>query len=422
MIVYKFGGASVRSKAGVENLYRIVSTVSEPLFVVVSAMGKTTNALERVLAAWLGGEKPLEEFAAVETYHNEIAAELFAADTQALATFRSERLEPLLNEVHALLSERPRDDYDRSYDRLVGYGELLSTTIISAYLAWRGAPNAWIDMRDCFVTDSRYREANINVEKSTVRLHAAIAQTPHRLYVGQGFIGATASGSPTTLGREGSDYSAAMVASLLDAASVSIWKDVDGILNADPRLFSDTVFIPELTYLDAVELAYSGAQVIHPKTIKPLQNKQIPLYVRPFATPEKQGSVICGEITQPISVPILILKQNQVLISIRPKDFSFVLEERLADIFGVCSEYRQKINLIQSSAVNLSLCVDSSLNLERVVDRLQVDFRVVYNQGMELLTIRGYDEPTYTQYAEAERVFLVQKTRRTARIVRSAAE
>ena len=227
-------------------------------------------------------------------------------------------------------------------------------------------------------------------------------------------------GLPTTLGREGSDYSAAMAGYLLDAGSVTIWKDVDGILSADPRLFADTTLLPGLSYLDAIELAYAGAQVIHPKTIKPLQNKNIPLYVRPFGDSTKPGSAICASPPVPPGVPVRILKGCQVLISIRPKDFSFVLEERLADIFSIFGQYRQKINLIQSSAVNLSLCVDDSRYLERVVDALQTEFRVVYNRDMELLTIRGYDQTTYDRYAEAEGVFLVQKTRRTARIVRSA--
>jgi len=361
-------------------------------------------------------DEAIELFAEIERYHRQIVRSLFADPSSVEA-----RTEKLASEVRELLrSETCREDYDRWYDRIVSYGELLSTVIVSEYLAAQGTPNRWLDMRGLFVTDSRYREATINVDRSARALRRAVDAAPERVLVGQGFIGATPAGRPTTLGREGSDYSAAMAGYLLDAGSVTIWKDVDGILSADPRLFADTMLIPELSYLDAIELAYAGAQVIHPKTIKPLQNKNIPLYVRPFGDPTKPGSVICASSPVPPGVPVRILKGRQVLISIRPKDFSFVLEERLADIFSVFGQYRQKINLIQSSAVNLSLCVDDSRYLERVVDALQTEFRVVYNRDMELLTIRGYDQITYDRYAEAEGVFLVQKTRRTARIVRSA--
>lgn len=418
--VYKFGGASVRSAEGVENLRRIVEGQAGPLFVVVSAMGKTTNVLEGVLESFMDHREveALERFGEIERMHRTMVDELFSATQRSSV---DERLEALFAEVRQMIaSATSREDYDRWYDRLVGYGELFSTVIVSAYLQARGLPNRWIDMRTCFVTDSRYREANINVDRSAERLRQAVGDATERIFVGQGFIGANSVGHPTTLGREGSDYSAAMVAYLLDAASVTIWKDVEGILNGDPRQFDDTVYIPQLTYLDAIELAYSGAQVIHPKTIKPLQNKHIPLYVRPFSEPAKPGTVICGRIDRPIGVPIRILKQRQVLVSVRPKDFSFVLEERLADIFAVFNQYHLKINLIQSSAVNLSVCVDDSRYLERVIDTLQVDFRVVYNQGVELLTVRGYDDDAYGRYADAPGVMLVQKTRRTVRLVRKA--
>lgn len=481
MKVFKFGGASVKSSEGVENLCTIVRGESAPLFVVVSAMGKTTNAMEEVLA-FVMERKPqeaLQRFGEVEAYHNRIMRELFPGSGQPLPTVSA-----LYDEVRGLIAqgvfpeanpspENPSsaalssgdtrkhaltEEYDRWYDSIVGYGELISTMIVSEYLNYKGVANRWIDMRRCFVTDDRFREANIDTGLSAARLREAVAGsdsnavcensapqggmgrdncpqgassgrnapgneglTPVRVFVGQGFIGATADGIPTTLGREGSDYSAAMAGNLLDAESVSIWKDVEGILNADPRIFKETIHIPRLTYLDAIELAYSGAQVIHPKTIKPLQNKMIPLYVRPFADPSKPGSVILGEMEGTIGVPVFILKRAQVLVSIRPKDFSFVLEERLPDIFTVFGQYRQKINLIQSSAVNLSVCVDESRHLERVVEDLQADFRVVYNRGMELLTIRGYTPAIYESYTAENGVYLVQKTRRIARIVRHGA-
>ena len=426
MKIYKFGGASVRSAEGVANLCRIVKGEQGALFIVVSAMGKTTNALELVLEDFIGGNtaSALDRLHEIEQYHREIMAGLlhqgedFSADGISAGT---NRVGALFSELGGLLAAASkRDDYDSWYDRIVSYGELISTTIVSGYLAAQGVPNRWLDMRRCFVTDSRHREANINVDRSTLLLRQAVDAFPEQVFVAQGFIGATPGGCPTTLGREGSDYSAAMAGYILGADSVTIWKDVEGVLNADPRLFSDAVHIPQLTYLDAIELAYSGAQVIHPKTIKPLQNKGIPLYVKPFLAPDHAGTLICGRIDTPIGVPILILKQRQVLISIRPKDFSFVLDESLPEIFSVFNQYRQKINLIQSSAVNLSLCVDDSRYLERVVDTLQTGFRVVYNKGMELLTVRGYDDASYRRLAGAEGVYLVQKTRRTMRVVRLA--
>ena len=437
MRVFKFGGASVRSAEGVRNLCQIVAAEPRPLFIVVSAMGKTTNALEEVLAHCMQGntDKALARAAEIRRYHDAIVAELSgttpsgfpgAAPVHAATQDRPDTL-PALGTLYASLDERiratgPQSDYDRDYDALVSYGELLSTSIVSAYLHAQGLANRWIDMRACLITDDRFREANIDPGESAAKLRTAVTSAPEDLFVGQGFIGATASGEPTTLGREGSDYSAAMVANLLDAESVAIWKDVDGILNADPRRFSDTVHIPELTYLDAIELAYSGAQVIHPKTIKPLQNKGIPLYVRPFGDRNKPGSVIRAEVTQGIHIPVLILKEHQTLVTIRPKDFSFVLEERLADIFAVFRSHRIKINMIQSSAVSLSLCVDDARGLHEAVETLQQDFRVMYNGHMELLTVRGYDQTIYDRYATTPDVFLVQRTRRSLRVVRRQAE
>ena len=419
MKVYKFGGASVRSADGVRNLCDIVREEEGPLFVVVSAMGKTTNALEGVLERFMADDRDgaLAGFVQIERNHAEILAGLFPEGVPAGV---SGAVETLYGEARGVLQAggAREADYDRWYDRIVSFGELISTTIVSAYLNHAGVANRWIDMRRCFVTSTRHRDANINLSLSAPLLKRAVSGGTEHVFVGQGFIGATAAGDPTTLGREGSDYSAAVAANLLDAESLSIWKDVEGILNADPKLFSDTVYIPELTYLDAIELAYSGAQIIHPKTIKPLQNKNIPLYVRPFSDKEKPGSVIRGEMNGRIEAPILILKPNQVLLSIRPKDFSFVIEERMVPIFSLLEQYRIHTNLIQSSAVNLSVCVDASRHLEQVVERLQQEFRVVYNSDMELLTIRGYTPPLYEKYAERSNAYLIQKTRKMVRIVR----
>ena len=445
MKIYKFGGASVRTAEGVRNLCRIVSEEKEPIFIVISAMGKTTNALEEVLDHCIHGRSSdaLNRASEIIAYHEQIIDDLFGQakknenlnrtnapifhtdeqshpHTERNATFLARpALETLYSRLSACITSiKPDDDFDRAYDMLVSFGELISTTIVSNFLEAQGIDNRWIDMRACLITDDRFREATVDLDASGIRLKTVTAGHPVHVFIGQGFIGGTLSGEPTTLGREGSDYTAAIVGNLLEAEQVTIWKDVDGILNADPRRFDDAVLIPELTYLDAIELAYSGAQIIHPKTIKPLQNKNIPLYVRPFGDSSKPGSVIRNTISKAINVPVRILKSNQILITIRPKDFSFVLEERLAYIFYVFHYHRVKINLIQSSAVSLSLSVDNSRLLGKAVEILRNDFRVAYNDHMELITIRGYDANSYARYAKADGIFLVQRTRRTLRILR----
>ena len=346
MKVYKFGGASVRNAEGVRNLAGIIRDEKDRIFIIVSAMGKTTNALELVLEDFYNGDTDgaLNRLGEVADYHNAIVTELWGR--QVLP----ERLSRFYEELSDVVGTRnpASRDYEVWYDRIVSYGELLSTTIISEYLSKEGIRNEWIDMRQVFITSSRYRDANIDIERSTPLLLDAVASSDAPVFIGQGFIGATENGAPTTIGREGSDYSAAVAAYILDAGSVAIWKDVEGILNGDPKIFDNVSLIPELTYLDAIELAYSGAQVIHPKTIKPLQNKGIPLHVKCFADKSLPGSVIKGEIEGSIDTPILILKPRQVLMTIRPRDFSFVLEERFPDIFSLLAEYNAKINCIQS--------------------------------------------------------------------------
>lgn len=414
MIVYKFGGASVKSSDGIRNIVKIVSGVKENLFIVVSAMGKTTNAMEVVLEHFMKAERveAMEKLKEVEGYHYDIVNELFTDKTSG-----ENAVKPLFAELREFIEKGIGDDYDRWYDQLVSYGEVISTRIVSAFLADSGVENEWLDMRQLLVTDSNFREANVNMLESEKRMKKAADFSQNRIYVGQGFIGTNMQGKPTTLGREGSDYSAAVVGNLLDAESVTIWKDVPGILNADPRIFADTVHIPELTYMDAVELAYSGAQIIHPKTIKPLENKQIPLFVRPFGNPTASGSVIKGKIAKPIDVPIFILRKNQVLVTLRPLDFSFVLEESLTWIFTVIEKHRLKVSLIQSSAVSISICVDSTRYLQSALDELANDFRVTYNDHLELLTIRGTTPEIIKQNTDDREILVQQRTRRIGRFV-----
>lgn len=414
--VYKFGGASVKDAEGVRNLAKIVGDQKGRLFVVVSAMGKTTNSLELLLNSFYNNEPCNDKLQAIFDYHNQIIKELFGEEGI------SQQISRLYTELEGVvLTSNPQDyNYEQWYDRIVSYGELICTSIISEYLNEVSIENKWIDMRNCFITSARHRDANIDIEKSSPRLLDAV-NSEVNIFIGQGFIGATEEGEPTTIGREGSDYSAAVAGVILEAESVTIWKDVEGILNGDPKIFDNAEYIPELTYLDAIELAYSGAQIIHPKTIKPLQNNSIPLFVKCFSDSAKRGSVIKSSIEIPITIPIFILKRNQVLVTIKPSDFSFVLEERFAQIFALLEKFGVKINLIQSSAISLSLCVDTHRYEKEVIEALDKEgYSISYNTDMELLTIRGYTEEQLMGYTRTEKVYLTQRSRRVLRIVRKS--
>lgn len=405
MKVYKFGGASVHNAESIRNVARIISMAEEQLVVVVSAMGKTTNALEHILAAqWAGDLDTAEiEWSNLILYHQTILDELgLTIDVLPYSTL------PTIYD---------HDDYDASYDQLVSIGELLSTSIINAYLQKQSVDSVCLNMPMLLRTDNTFREANVDMGHSAQAMRSIVSNDKREVYVVQGFIGGTKNGLRTTLGREGSDYTAALVGNFLDANSVTIWKDVPGILNADPRLVEHTVLIPQLSYGDAVELSYSGAQIIHPKTIRPLENKQIPLYVRPFAHPEEMGSVISADVVSSIDVPVYIWRKNQILITIRAKDFAFALEESLSDIFSIIHKNRLKVSLIQSSAVTISVCVDDSRNVENALQELGEHYRVVYNNGLKLLTIRGTTKEIIEHETSGREILLSQMTRRTARFV-----
>lgn len=415
MKVYKFGGASVRNADGVRNLRKIIGD-EQQLFIIVSAMGKTTNALEKVFEGVQKGDKALcrEHIAALRAYHAAIVDDLWHAPTRLAG------VEALFAELEntADADGYRRSDAEMWYDRIVACGELLSTTIISEYLNAAGVRNRWIDMRRCLRTEQRHKDASVDLEASAPLLRKAVEEARESVFIGQGFIGGAPDGSTTTLGREGSDYSAAVAAHILGAESMSVWKDVDGVLNADPKIFPDARQIAELSYLDTIELAYSGAQIIHPKTIKPLQNKNIPLYVRPFGDKRKPGTVIRSA-SAPVEVPILILKKDQVLLTVRSRDFSFVLEERLAVVFGLMERFRIKVNLIHNSAISLGLCIDNSWHIDEAIGALREEgFDVMKIEDMELLTIRGYTDELWRRYAEGHSVFIRQATQSTVRIVR----
>lgn len=407
MKVYKFGGASVKDAAGVRNLEQIVRQAGSDLMVVVSAMGKTTNALERVVDFCDAGkeEAALNQWIDIIDFHVAIMKEL---GLQPGSDIR----------LQGEIPYDPNKSYDENYDQIVSMGELLSTQIIAVYLLKQGLSVEWWNMPKLLRTDATWREAKVDdaTSASTIRAGWSRANRPD-IVIAQGFIGGTADGQRTTLGREGSDYTAALLGNYLDAESVTIWKDVPGILNADPRIEPDTVLIPSLRYQDAVELSYSGAQIIHPKTIKPLENKHIPLYVKPFGDPNAAGSCISKDGVGPIDIPVYIWRKNQILITMRPKDFAFVLEESLSEIFDIIHHHRLKVSLIQSSAVTISVCVDNTRFVADALEALRTHFNVSYNDHLSLLTIRGTTPQILEQAKAGRTIMLSQTTRRTARLV-----
>ena len=419
MKVYKFGGASVRNADGVRNLAHIVDGESD-LFIIVSAMGKTTNALERVFTHMQNGrkEEANEEIKQVQDYHAAIIDDLWGEPTNINeVTLLFGQLRNIVNDIVYRQS-----DAELWYDTIVAYGELISTTIISKYLNHIGMRNRWIDMRTTLLTNQRHKDANVDIKASKHRLRASIENTGVGVFVGQGFIGGAPDGTTTTLGREGSDYSAAVVAHILNAESMSVWKDVDGVLNADPKLFKEAVKIDALNYLDTIELAYSGAQIIHPKTIKPLQNKNIPLYVRPFGDKTKPGTVINNQ-AEHATIPIMIYKPNQVLLIIRSKDFSFVMEEQFGVIFSMLDSYRIKTHLINNSAVDLGLCVDASWHIDELTKALEEEgYQVEKTEDVGLLTIRNYNSELYDRYVHGQQHIIRQVNPESVRVVLRSAK
>ena len=416
MKVYKFGGASVKDAAGVRNLLNIVTGESD-LFIIVSAMGKTTNALEGVFEAMQQGNESLamERINASYAYHRGIIDDLLGADITI------EQVDLLFQQLRNTVRNtiyRP-SDAELWYDTIVAFGELVSTTIVSNFLNGHGVANRWIDMRRAFLTEQRHKDANVNLEATAVRLKREMANSEANVFVGQGFIGGAPDGTTTTLGREGSDYSAAIVANVLDAESMSVWKDVDGILNADPKIFPDAKKLDRLNYMDTIEMAYSGAQIIHPKTIKPLQQKNIPLYVRPFGNKNAAGSVITGNVER-VFEPIMIQKSNQVLLKLHSRDLSFVLEEKFAKVFTTFDSHRIRTNLVHNSAVNLYMAVDASWHIDDAISELQADgFDVEKREDVELVTIRYYNDDLYRRYAFDERIIIKQTTPHSLRFIRT---
>lgn len=420
MKVFKFGGASVKNAEGVKNLKRILQMYNnENILIVVSAMDKTTNALEGVVNSYFKGEKLEAEYKLIKVreFHVNILNELFEDKSHPVYDL----INNIFVEVEWVLDEDPGREYGFLYDQIVSIGEFLSTRIISEYLNKEKINNLWLDVRDCIKTDNSYREAKVEWNTTDHLIKSIIIpefEKDNKIIVTQGFVGCTSENYTTTLGREGSDYTAAIFGHALDAEEVVIWKDVSGVYNADPKFFPDAELIDKLSYNETIELAFYGASVIHPKTIKPLENKKIPLKVRSFVNPDKEGSVICFEADYSKPVTCFIYKRNQILISLSVTDFSFIVEENLSRIFQLFSSHHVKINLMQNSAISFSVCTDNdTYKIPALIEDLKKEFRVLYNSNVDLLTIRHYTPEILNRLTDKKEILLEQRSRNTVQVV-----
>jgi len=423
MLVFKFGGASVKDAKAVKNVGEVIKLFgNEEIIIVVSAMGKTTNALETLTEKYFNRTEGLKEsLESTKDYHHGLLAELFPDKSHPIYN----ELNNLFVELEWVLEDEPNDNYDFDYDQIVSLGEMISTKIVSAWLIENGIENTWVDCRDFIKTDNTYREANVDWKETGYCIEKILSPIVEKgskgIVVTQGFVGGTSENYNTTLGREGSDYTAAIIGSLLKAEHVTIWKDVSGVLNADPKWFKKTEKIDALSYHEAIELSFFGATVIHPKTLKPLQNNGIPLYVKSFFEPEGSGTLITSTKDLPKDIdekPSFIFMVDQVLISVLPKDYSFIVEENLSDIFRIFANYMIKIHLMQHAALSFSVCVDDDKRkLPLLIKELQKDYKVLYNQKVELVTIRNYNQATIDRVILNKKIFVEQKSRQTARFV-----
>lgn len=409
----------MKDAAGVRNVAKILELYKEDkILAVISAMGKTTNMLEKVAEAFYYKNADVaEQIKPIRDYHLLIMNELF-----------SEKDHPVFDVVNNVFAELewategdPTKSYDFEYDQVVSIGEVIATRIVSAYLNSNGLENKWMDARDYISTNDTWRNASVNWELTEKNVQEKLVplflNEKIKLAITQGFIGVTSENYTTTLGREGSDFTAAIFAHTLPAKDVTIWKDVPGVLNADPKWFDDTVLLDRISYRDAIELAWFGTCVIHPKTIQPLQNKNIPLYVKSFIEPDREGTIITNS-DNPLQIPSFIYRMNQVLISIMSKDFSFIVEKNLVDIFQLFSELGIKINIMQNTAISFSVSVDDdTYKIPALIAALQKYFKVVYNSGLELITVRNYDQQTIDRLTVNTEIFLELKNRKTIQIL-----
>ncbi len=420
MRVFKFGGASVKNAASVRNVAEILKQFPDgDLVMVLSAMGKTTNGLEKVVKSYFFEDgNTSDHLLEVSKYHYALTDELFPAKEHPVYT----ALNDLFCALESYLSQPHSKNFDKEYDQIVSYGELLSTCIMHHYLTEAGIGNKLFDVRDLIKTDHTFREGKVawdttqkNIQKDIGSLFSASVQ---QLALTQGFLGSTDEGLTTTLGREGSDYTAAILAYSLDASEMIIWKDVPGLLNADPKYFDDPVKIDAISFREAIELSYYGATIIHPKTIKPLQNKHIILRIKSFIEPTAEGSIIYEDFSDDNLIPSFIFKVNQMLISILSKDFSFIAERNLEHIFGIFASHGLRIHMMQNSAISFSVCVDNDpIKMPQVLEELKSEYRIRYNEDVELVTIRHYDQATIDRVLINKKVFMEQRSRLTLQMV-----
>ena len=414
MKIFKFGGASIKDALGVKNVANILQQEgASNCLLVISAMGKMTNAFENIVNSYVNNdqEKLTESIDFTINYHTKIISDLFQDEHEI-----HQNITILFGEMIHFLAKNIAKEYDYLYDQIVCYGELLSTTIVSEYLTDIGVTNTWKDVRKLVITDAVYRDATLNWLETEQLIKTQIDSS--KLTIVQGFIGGHSNGNTTTLGREGSDYTAGIFAYCLDAKNVTIWKDVLGVLNADPREFKETQLLNQISYEETIEMAFYGASVIHPKTIKPIQNKQIPLYVRSFNDLNSPGTKVSSGITIEPIVPCFIVKKNQVLISISTRDFSFMVEDNISDIFKLLHTYQLRVNLIQNSAISFSVCVDNHFNhFDQFYDEIKLVFKASFIKGVDLYTVRHFTNNSLNKIHNLGRSILSQINKNTAQII-----
>ncbi|WP_375323349.1 aspartate kinase [Flagellimonas sp. GZD32] len=414
MRVFKFGGASVKDASAVKNVVSVLQEVGyKDTLVVISAMGKTTNAMENVVESYFNDKSNVPAaIQEVVDYHQGILADLFENPKHPIY----DKVKVLFDEVKGFLAWNKSPKYAFVYDQVVCYGELLSTTIMSAYLNEVNIPNTWLDVRTMIKTDNTYRDAQVNWERTQAEVmnHVDMAN----LNITQGFLGSDDNNFTTTLGREGSDYTAAILAYCLNAESVTIWKDVPGVLNADPRNFENAELLEQISYREAIELAFYGASVIHPKTLQPLQRKEIPLHVKSFVSPKNAGTTVGKGVGIVPKVPCFIVKRNQVLLKLSSLDFSFIVENNISEIFKLFHDHRLKVDMIQNSAISFSVCLDNKFKgLQPLLEELKRKFKVVCHEDVSLYTIRHFNDEAVKSLQNGKSVLVEQRGKETVQLV-----
>ncbi len=418
MRVFKFGGASVKDAVAVRNVANILERFrDEKLLIIVSAMGKTTNALEQLAAAYYkqDTEQVWKQYKEVKDFHDAIISDLLEDKKYNIY----DEIDNQFVELESLLEQKPEGSFDYTYDQIVCFGEIISTRIVSSYLKENGFSNRWIDARNFIFTSGPHRAANVLWDETEEIIKKRLKPIVEKqIVMTQGFIGKAPNAFAATLGREGSDYTAAILAYCLDADGVTIWKDVKGVMNADPKRMPDAIKIDELSYNVAIELAYYGATVIHPKTIQPLKSKNIPLYVKSFVDPDAEGTLVSNAAHDEMELPFFIFKQNQALVKISTKDFSFIVEDNLKNIFSLLSEKRIAVNLMQNSAISFSLCVnDDAEKLSELEAALENQYKIKITQGAELITVRNHNPEAMQKAIGEKKLLLEQKTEKVLQMV-----